>query len=248
MKSAWKRFRILMSVLWLSCLIVSLGSVVSAATTLNPTDDATVTVTSPDSPDNGADLGVQGQYSGGTCNSTFEAYLEVDLSGVGTAITSATLTLRSTYIFGADLTMGVFGSTDDSWQESTVTWNTKPTLLGTTLSTASLTAAGSDVIFNSTQDFVDFLEGQRTGDGTATLGIVATDCSEPSVTQSMSSKEGSVAPKLDLSTPPTAITLSTFRGTSASADCWLNWAGLGLLALVVGGLALGAIRRALPRS
>ncbi len=191
--------------------------------TAYPVDDATANAQHPDTTYDGLSLGVGGSGLAGSCTRTLVAYLKFDLTGLGT-ISTATLILRSTFAtVGGSLNMGLFGSSDDSWSETSVTWNTAPALNPLQLSSASLTPAGEGVTFGSTADLVDFLETERQADGVATLGIAATACSFGSVTQQMSSKGGSVRPRLMLEAP-TAVTLISLRATAEGDGIRLAWA------------------------
>jgi hypothetical protein len=220
---------------WKSLIIVvlavalgwSLHGVVWAVDTvpLIPTDDAFVRIDEPD--DNSGDnpeLAVQGQIPIiGACQSTAESYLKFDLSSIPDPIEGATLTFLSTFASsGLSLTMGLFGSLDDTWAEDTITWNNKPAISTTQLSQASLTPAGNEFTFPSTPELIAFLESQRLGDGVATLGVIATDCNAFVVTQAMSSKEGTQAPVLELE-QPTAVVLASFDATPQDDHILLAW-------------------------
>ena len=194
------------------------------------------------------------------CGETLETFLKFNLSTVpaNETIDSATLTLKSNGLLAnsTELTMRLFGSSNTGWSEGVgqiADWASRPAPSTDLASVVTgLAPAGTNIVFNSTDQFVDYLEGQRTADAgkLATLVIVTTACNSPASRQYLSSKETTGAnafvPTLNvISSVPTAVTLSTLH---AAADPAVNWpliVGLGALAaVVIGGLAVTRRRAA----
>ncbi|MCS7221686.1 MAG: DNRLRE domain-containing protein [Anaerolineae bacterium] len=212
--------------IWL--VIIGSTPLVAAQTTITPSEDATVILTQPNTSNNGAALSIQGQKPFGTCQVTAIALLKFNLPA-GDEIVGATLRLLSTFASSSgSLTMGLYGIGDDTWQEGSVTWNTKPAFTTGPLSTASLQPAGQELVFPSTPSLTAFLETQRTGDGVASLGIAPTDCEGFSVTQSVTSREGGdSAPQLILAVgTPTAVSITQFGGKVSRPSMGLPFLGL----------------------
>ncbi|AFL94298.1 hypothetical protein CL1_0083 [Thermococcus cleftensis] len=103
---------------------------VSAATTtvqINPTDDAYVKDTAPDS-NYGSDSSLYvGTYYRDNANE--RAYLKFDLSGIPDNAVIVSATLHAYTYWGAYSTpvnISAYAVSDDSWTEDSITWNTKP--------------------------------------------------------------------------------------------------------------------------
>lgn len=187
-----------------------------------------------------------------------EAFLRFYLGGAsgvpdGEVITSAKLVLRSTVTSGAAMTMHLYGSTVNNWSEGTahLTWAERSAIsavLTDLTATSGLMAAGGDVTFNSTTEFVKFLNQQlATPDKLATLTIAATGGSGLAAYQRMASKDnttGKPVPQLILtSAPSTAVTMSTFQAANPAVS-WPLIAGLGALVALTAGGALFYRKRA----
>jgi len=101
---------------------------VNGSTSLPPTDDALVYANTPTTPDTNTtgDIGVSFSY-GGLIADERSSYLKFDLSGV-TTITSAVLNLyRQTGTpTGTTYPIGIYACSNTSWNETAVTWNTRP--------------------------------------------------------------------------------------------------------------------------
>lgn len=103
---------------------------VSAATTtvqINPTDDAYVKDTTPDT-----NYGSDGSLYVGTYykdNANERAYLKFDLSSIpdNAVIISATLHAYTYYgAYSQDVTISAYSVSNDSWTEDSITWNNRP--------------------------------------------------------------------------------------------------------------------------
>jgi len=141
--------------------------------------------------------------------------------------------------------MNLYGSTVTGWTEGNnhLTWAERPIPVAGWVdlkATSDLVAAAGDVTFNTTADFVNFLNQQLAVAGKhATLAIASTAGNGGTYNyayQYMASKDNTTSqplPKLILTTAPAnAVNLSTFR----SADPAVNWpliVGLGALAALV---------------
>ncbi len=124
--------------------------------------------------------------SGATSQFTREGLFKFDLAGVSN-VTSATLRLYVTKT-ATGASHECLLSNDDSWSESSVTWNTKPTE-ASSISTQTVPPVGSWIEYDVTSQ----VASQASGDGMATFII-----KEPSGNKFIwySSKEGSNAPEL----------------------------------------------------
>jgi hypothetical protein len=132
----------------------------------------------------------------GPCTTTRYTYLKWDLGPLtGNALT-ATVTLNLPQYAGpSGVVFGLYAVADDTWAESTLTWNTQP-------SVGALLATVSDPLGLATIDFASpallaYLNGERAGDGIISLALGVADCPALSAPQlQMSSKEGALAPEL----------------------------------------------------
>ncbi|WP_245610465.1 CBM96 family carbohydrate-binding protein [Thermococcus celericrescens] len=94
---------------------------------MSPTDDAYVNDASPDT-----NYGTESRLYVGTYysdGSNYRSYLKFDLSGLpeGAVITSARLYVYTYYgAYGTPVNISVCSVDDDSWSETSITWNTKP--------------------------------------------------------------------------------------------------------------------------
>jgi hypothetical protein len=197
--------------------------------------------------------------TGVTCISQYITYLKFDLRSLiinnqPSSLSSATLTLRATgQLSGStSITMKLWGSNTDSWTEGAgqILWASKPGL-DSDLNTqkTGLVAAGSDVVFNTSAQFVSFLQQQlnTTTDGIATIAIETIACNAPAARQYMASREttgaNAVPARLTLNgTTPTAVDISAASATRTSLPLY---AGLGAVALfVVAGVMISRRRTA----
>ena len=94
-----------------------------------------------------------------------EAYLKFNLSGVtGSSVTSATLKVYCTSLEGTPASADAYTCTDDSWNETAITWNTRLTK-GTLLTTTNVSAINTWYTF----DVTSYVNAQYAGDKTVTL-------------------------------------------------------------------------------
>lgn len=128
-------------------------------------------------------------------------YLQFDLNGqipAGATVTSAKLKLYCWRAQGGNMDTYVYGI-DDSWSESTITWNNQPSA-GTLLDTVSLFNGQTGTWYE--WDVSAFVSGETAGDGVASLMIRSViENSTTDLTYGFNSKEYSnpaLIPMLEL--------------------------------------------------
>lgn len=129
-------------------------------------------------------------------------YVQFTVSGIpaGSTGISAQLKLRS-QTTGTGRSISAHPVSSTSWTEAGLTWNNRPAVGGTTLSTVSSHTAG--------QDSVWAVGGHVNGNGTFALGLDTTFSGDTTFT----SEEGGVAPVLTVTyTPPS--TFNVYRGNT----------------------------------
>jgi hypothetical protein len=165
-----------------------------------PIADAYVAQTSPTTPFGATDpnyLITQGSKGiSGPCSTTRQAFLKFDLSLIPNNITTATLKLQNSQGTGVSGSIiGIWGLQDDSWQELTVTWNTRPVSTGAPLLASVTNPPVSGLLqFPSTSAFVNFINSQRTGDGIATIATGFVDCAPLTAPQVRNTSKESTTP------------------------------------------------------
>jgi len=107
-------------------------------------------------------------------NSTYgdeRSFLKFDLSSLPSnrVVTSATLKLYNYYTMASSLPVEVYGSTNNSWNASTITWGNQPTIGATALAT---TAVQARVTWYS-WDVTSFVNQNSTGDNLVSLVLKA---------------------------------------------------------------------------
>jgi len=122
------------------------------------------------SQNNGSSLSLVAKDGSGT---SFDrtVFLKFDVSALGSAPTTATLILTPTSSTQAG-TVYTRGLTDDSWQEGTITWANQPSIAGSNLSSANLTAGQTTSIQLNVSSFI---QGQVTSGNIATIALTAND-------------------------------------------------------------------------
>lgn len=186
---------------------------VAGPTALPPIADAYVSQINPNSTYGTLDpthLQTQGSRGvSGPCNTTKYSYLKFNVGILASDMTTATLTLDETLYTGpgAGVVTGLFAVNDDSWQETTITWNNRPAVITPALATDNVPVTGQLVSFASAP-LLAYLNGERVGDGIASLAVGYVDCPPVSAPQLQnSSKEGPLPPGLSVVQPgitPTA--------------------------------------------
>lgn len=127
-------------------------------------------------------------------------YVQFQVTGIpaGSTGISAQLRLRS-QTTGTGRSISAHPVADTSWGEGTLTWNARPAVGGTTLSTVSSHTSGADSVWA--------VGGHVNGNGTFALALDTTYSGDTTFT----SEDGGVAPALVVTyTPPT--TYSIYRG------------------------------------
>jgi 2',3'-cyclic-nucleotide 2'-phosphodiesterase (5'-nucleotidase family) len=162
------------------------------------------------------------------------AWLRFDMSSLpaGSMITGACLRLYCWTTTGASLEAAVHGSTNDSWAETGITWNTQPAF-GAALSTATLLAGNVNLYY--AWDVSAFAQSEWTGDKKASFLVKpvaeSADPDRSFVFDAREYKGGSYSPQLDLfvsnSTPDRAVARIQFlyRFSTNNAD-WGAWVAL----------------------
>ncbi|MFB3738323.1 MAG: DNRLRE domain-containing protein [Candidatus Velamenicoccus archaeovorus] len=155
-------------------------TVTGAGLSFAPVADATIKSGSPNK-----NFGADTVLNIGSGTSIKKSLLKFTVSGVGTA-SVASATIRLYCVGGSDVGGDYLRVTDDSWQESTVTWNTAPAVESTPFASLGPVSIGTWYQI----DVSSFV----TGDGTYSLEITSPSTN----TAGYSSKEGAggFAPEL----------------------------------------------------
>jgi hypothetical protein len=132
-------------------------------------------------------------------------YVQFSVSGIpaGSTGISAQLKLRS-LTTGTGRSISAHPVTDTSWTEAGVTWNARPTVGGTTLSTVSSHTSGADSVWA--------VGGHVTGNGTFALGLDTTYAGDTT----FSSREGANDPVLVVTYTPPGTSFNIYRGNTHS--------------------------------
>ncbi|NJE31112.1 DNRLRE domain-containing protein [Thermococcus sp. 18S1] len=175
---------VLMTLLILSIVPNVAFHAVSAATTtvqINPTDDAYVKDTTPDT-----NYGSYGSLYVGTYykdHANERAYLKFDLSSIPDNAVIVSAVLRAYTYSGAYSTpvnISAYAVSDDSWTEDSITWNTKPSA-GELLDKDLVDTDGRHW---STWNVTDFVKGEFSGDKVASFVLISDV--EDTITESIS--------------------------------------------------------------
>jgi hypothetical protein len=178
---------------------------------LAPVDDAYIALVNPNTPYGATDpsnlVSQASRGISGPCVTTRQTLLKFDVSGLAGDVTSATLTLQRSQYTGpsAGVIIGVW-PIHDTWDELTVTWNTRPISDGAPLSTRSspIPPVNLPLVFPSTAALASYVNSQRPargGDGLASFITGYSDCPTLSAPQLQNaSKENPInlPPRLDI--------------------------------------------------
>jgi 2',3'-cyclic-nucleotide 2'-phosphodiesterase (5'-nucleotidase family) len=156
-------------------------------------------------------------------------WLRFDLSGIPAAATiaSANLQLWNWKATGAALPTEVLGSTDDSWLETGITWNSQP-VFGTALATQTLVSGTTNVQYS--WDVSSFVLGKWNANKLVSLVVKpvsegSTDVVPPSY--GFDAREyGSNGPVLQVNTQASAATITQvdfYYRYSADNSTWSAW-------------------------
>lgn len=234
-------------------LCLALVTVVSAATSGPPGDDAYVNVNQPDEPHDGQSLAVSGSRPADAsgCTDTEVVYLKWDLSDLSPTadVGTVTLTLRTNFAFGtqeARLSLyeaaDLYGSTTIPWDESGLTYNNAPTVNWAVplLTVAAPTSVGEVVSFEG-DTLRDYLLSQASGDDEASFALRLSGGCATLTTISFDARESSIGtvPYLLLSTP-TAVRVTGFGVVAPE-----SMGKIGAVVMVC--VLVGAMIWALPR-
>jgi len=196
---------------------------------LEPVADAQVESGVPGSNFNTNNLYIQSANGGSYGNE--RAWLRFDLSSLpaGSTITSATLNMSCWKATGASLSAEVHGGNDDTWGETTITWNNQPTF-GSVLDTQTLASGVTNLYYS--WDATAFAQSKLAGNKLVSLLVKpvtenSTDSTSPSY--GFDSKEyTSNHPYLQVTTPSTGtpitvIQVQFFYRYSADSTTWTDW-------------------------
>ena len=176
---------------------VSADTPAATTTTLVPTADAFVNASTP-----GTHYGSSTQVRV-DASPTTTSYLKFDVSGLTGAVANATLRVwaNTSQTTGYD----VYSVPDTSWDESSITFNTAPSM-------ATAVVGSSGPVSGGTWTTVD-VTSLVSGNGTITLGLQTTN----STALSLSSREGSNPPELVITTSVAADTTAPSVPTGLAA-------------------------------
>lgn len=225
------RITFVLATLFLSsiCLV---ASVHADSATINPIADAMVAKVGPDTNLGSQDVlrvsNATGSGSFGECH----AYLMFDLSSVPSSATidSATLSLyASSSTTMATETIEVHYVSDNSWTETTITWNNAPAYAATPTASVEVTTASQTYSWTITDDVKTAL---GSADKKLSLALVT-----PTTTVSgdvlFQSKENTNMPALDI----------TYSMPSAGLSIWIYVAAIVVIIGVIAVLAFVFLRR-----
>jgi hypothetical protein len=122
------------------------------------------------------------------------------LTVLATDTTAATLALKNAQFSGgtSGFILGLYAVSDDSWDESTLTWNNRPAV-GSLLASTSQVVGQTQIVFPTSAALVNFINAERDGDGVASFAVGWVDCPALSVPQlRVNSSEGASAPEFVL--------------------------------------------------
>ena len=116
------------------------------------------------------------KYAGSTSMYHRIAFIKFDLNKLTDLPMSAILEISTNETSGAPLTdstkSGVFQISDDSWEESTLTWNTPQPMLGSVIDSFYISATGSQEIYNYDRlDITKEVYGEYLGDKILSLAL-----------------------------------------------------------------------------
>jgi len=178
-------------------------------------DDSWVGSAAPDANNDGeTDMHVT-LISGDTC----EAYVKFDLSGVQGMVTNASFSLRGDQ-FGKDsyptvldnFYVQVLGTVTD-WDETTITWNTKPDAATTVLAEENINGSGWYAF--SDQGVVDYIN-DALSDGKFSVTFIVRGKDETAGTRAWFSDKGWAKPILEL------VTVEVDQSIGVTDDSWVG--------------------------
>ena len=200
---------------------------------LTPVADATVASGNPTANTNTTTLFLQSATTTASSFGNERSWFKYDLSSIpaGSTITSAQLQLYCWAAAASPMTVAISGSTNDTWTETGITWNTQPTF-GSTLDTQVFDAGATNLLYSF--DVTSFATQEFAGDKTASF--VAKPVTENSATAlafKVDSKEfGSNAPVLQITTAAvggvaTVAQVQFYYRYSADNTSWGAWTAYG---------------------
>jgi hypothetical protein len=136
----------------------------------------------------------------GACNTTRYIYVKFSLTSLASDSTAATLVLKNVQFTGgaSGFVLGLYSVADDTWDETTLTWNNRPAV-GSLLTSTSQVVGQTQITLPTSAALVSFLNAERTGDGVASLAVGWADCPALTAPQlRVDSSEGALVPDLTM--------------------------------------------------
>jgi hypothetical protein len=157
--------------------IQSLTCIAKAGLRIDPTDDAYVRSDQPDT-NLGDNTNLEvGRFESATTheNTFYNSYLKFDLTAIpsGKTITEARLYAFCYHAYGSAGQMNTEPVDDDSWSESSITYNNAPTP-GATLDTQTVSIGYEAQPVAYSWDVISYIQSEYTGDQVASLEITRT--------------------------------------------------------------------------
>ena len=177
---------------------------------------------------------VQSSNSGTYQNERSWMRFDVSKLPSGATVTAATLQLWCFGATGPALPVELHSSTNDTWGETTITWNNQPTL-GPVLATSTLAAGAKNLWYS--WDVSSFVQSQLlpSGDGLVTLMLKAVTESQSGTAPSFAfdAKEyGANIPVLHITIQPPPVTVDhsdVLYRYSADDSTWGSWTEAGAI-------------------
>ena len=200
---------------------------------LTPVADASVASGNPTANTNTTTLFLQSATTTASSFGNERSWFKYDLSSIpaGSTITSAQLQLYCWSAATAQMTVGVSGSTNDTWTETGINWNTQPTF-GSTLDTEVFDAGATNLLYSF--DVTSFATQEFAGDKTASfVAKPVTEDTATALTFKVDSREfGSNAPVLQITTAAaggvaTVAQVQFYYRYSADNTSWGAWTAYG---------------------
>jgi 2',3'-cyclic-nucleotide 2'-phosphodiesterase / 3'-nucleotidase / 5'-nucleotidase len=200
---------------------------------LTPVADATVASGNPTANTNTTTLFLASATTTASSFGNERAWLKYDLTSIpaGSTITSAQLQLYCWSAATSAMTVAVSGSTNDTWTETGITWNTQPTF-GVTLDTEVFDAGATNLLYSF--DVTSFATQEFAGDKTASfVAKPVTENTATALTFKVDSREfGSNAPVLQITTAAaggvaTVAQVQFYYRYSANNTTWGAWTAYG---------------------
>jgi 2',3'-cyclic-nucleotide 2'-phosphodiesterase (5'-nucleotidase family) len=156
------------------------------------------------------------------------AWLRFDLSTLpaGAVITSASLEMFCWKATGASLDTEVHGGTDDTWVESSITWNTQPAFGSTVIAAQTLAAGAINVWYD--WDVTSFVQTKWTAVGSDKLVSLLVKPVTEGSTATPTPSYGFDAKEFGSSAPILRVTIQASGGTVAQTQFFYRYSSDGV--------------------